>query len=81
MVNVQFGGLTKDAWGNEKAGFTVSTKINRRAWELYWNTPMPDQGITVGEEVIISCDIELINIGQKDLIIELDPSYYKKSIL
>src|SRR5690606_23069514 len=28
-LNVEFGGIGKDPWGNEKAGFTIAGKINR----------------------------------------------------
>ena len=28
-LEVQFGGIAKDPWGNEKAGFTITGKINR----------------------------------------------------
>ena len=33
-LNVEFGGFMKDPWGNIKAGFTVSGKINRKDWGL-----------------------------------------------
>lgn len=70
-LNVQFGGIIKDPWGNEKAGFNISGKVNRTDWGLIWNTILETGGLMVSEEVNISCDIELINIGQKDLIIDL----------
>jgi polyisoprenoid-binding protein YceI len=72
-LNVQFGGIIKDPWGNEKAGFTVSGKINRSDWGLNWNTAIEAGGIMVGEEVIISCEAELLNIGQTDLAMEIEP--------
>jgi len=72
-LNVQFGGIMKDPWGNEKAGFTVTGKINRTDWGLIWNTSIEAGGMMVSEEVTILCDIELTNIGQKDLTMKLDP--------
>jgi len=33
-LNVEFGGFMKDPWGNNKAGFTVIGKINRKDWGL-----------------------------------------------
>jgi len=36
-LTVQFGGILMDPWGNERAGFTVATKINRSDWGLKWN--------------------------------------------
>ena len=73
MLNVQSGGIITDPWGNEKAGFTVSGKINRMDWELNWNTALETGGVMVSEEVTISCEVELINIGQKDLAMQLEP--------
>lgn len=80
-LNVQFGGIVKDPWGNEKAGFTVSGKINRSDWGLVWNTPIETGGLMVSDEVTISCEIEVINIGQNDLKMELEPNGNKEKLL
>jgi polyisoprenoid-binding protein YceI len=62
-LNVEFGGVAKDPWGNEKAGFTVSGKINRKDWGLTWNTPLESGGILVSEDVSILCEVQLTNAG------------------
>ena len=77
-LNAQFGGIVKDPWGNEKAGFTITGKINRSEWGLVWNATLETGGLMVSDEVTISCEIELINIGQKDLTMELDNKAHKK---
>ena len=69
---VQFGGLVKDPWANEKAGFTLTGTINRTDWGLIWNSTLEAGGIMVSEEVTISCEVELMNAGKKDLVIQLD---------
>ena len=33
-LDVEFGGIMKDPWGNEKAGFAINGKINRKDWGL-----------------------------------------------
>ncbi len=71
-LNVEFGGIVIDPWGKEKAGFTVSGKINRTDWGLIWNTAMETGGLMVSEEVSISCEVELVNIGKKNLTMVLD---------
>ena len=73
-LNLQLGGIANDPMGNEKAGFTVTGKLNRSEWGLTWNTPMEAGGFMVSEEVIISCDIELTNLGETDLTMELEPA-------
>ena len=70
-LNVQFGGLIIDPWGNEKAGFTISGKIKRSDWGLMWNATIETGGLMVSDEVIISCEVELINKGQSDLKMKL----------
>jgi len=78
---VRFGGIIKDPWGKEKTGFNVSGTINRNEWGLIWNTAIEAGGLMVSEEVIISCDIELENVGQKDLKMQLENTVDKKLIL
>jgi polyisoprenoid-binding protein YceI len=70
-LNLEFGGIMNDPWGNEKAGFTVTGKLNRTDWGLVWNSLMETGGMLVSEEVILSCELELTNIGEKDLVMEL----------
>ena len=65
-LTVQFGGIVKDPWGNEKAGFTVSGQIRRSDWGLVWNATLETGGVMVSDEVEISCEIELINKGQEN---------------
>ena len=77
-LGVQFGGIVHDSYGHEKAGFTVTGKIKRSDWGLVWNAPTEAGGVMVSDEVAISCDIELVNVNQKELAMELEPSTSKK---
>ena len=81
-LQVEFGGMLEDPWGNEKAGFSITGKFNRNEWGLVWNKAMEAGGIMVSDEVHISCEIELINLGQKDLqmLLETTANSKKKSI-
>jgi len=63
-LNVQFGGILNDPWGNERAGFTVTGNIKRSDWGLTWNTSSESNGLMVGDEVSITCEVELTKIGQ-----------------
>lgn len=58
--DVDFGGIGKDPWGNEKAGFTVSGKINRTDFKLNWNAALEAGGVLVGEEVKLSAEVQLL---------------------
>lgn len=59
-LDVEFGGIVKDPWGNEKAGFSINGKINRKDWELNWNAALEAGGLLVSEEVRINCEIQLV---------------------
>jgi polyisoprenoid-binding protein YceI len=59
-LNVENGGLMKDPWGNNKAGFTVSGKINRKDWGLNWNTPLETGGLMLSEDVSISAEVQYV---------------------
>jgi polyisoprenoid-binding protein YceI len=62
-LKVEFGGQGKDPWGNHKAGFTISGKVNRKDWDLNWNAVLEGGGILVSEEVKIAAEIQLIRQG------------------
>jgi polyisoprenoid-binding protein YceI len=71
-LTVQFGGMLNDPWGNERAGFTVATTINRSDWGLTWNTTTEAGSIMVSDEIEISCEVELTKMGQKCLEMQLE---------
>lgn len=58
--DVEFGGIGKDPWGNQKAGFTLKGKINRTDFGLNWNAALETGGVLVGEEVKLSAEIQLV---------------------
>jgi len=59
-LSVEFGGVAKDPWGNTKAGFTLSGKINRKDFGLNWNAVTEAGGLLVSEEVKLSAEIQLV---------------------
>lgn len=59
-LTVDYNGVTKDPWGNQRAGFTVSGKINRKDWGLSYNAVLETGGVALGEEVKISADIQMV---------------------
>ena len=61
-LNVEFGGLMTDPWGNVKAGFNVEGKINRKDFGLNWNAALEAGGVLVGEEVKLSAEIEMLKV-------------------
>lgn len=59
-LDVEFGGIAKDPWGNEKSGFTITGKINRTDFNLNWNAALETGGVLVSEEVKLYAEVQLI---------------------
>lgn len=59
-LDVEFGGIATDPWGNTKAGFTISGKINRTDFGLTWNAALETGGVMVSEEVKILGELQFI---------------------
>jgi polyisoprenoid-binding protein YceI len=59
-LDVEFGGINKDPWGNEKVGFSLVGKINRKDFGLNWNAALETGGVLVGEEVKISAEVQFV---------------------
>ena len=59
-LGVEYGGTSKDPWGNEKMGFSINGKINRSDYGLNFNAPLETGGFLLGEEVKISADLQFV---------------------
>ncbi|RZK81278.1 MAG: polyisoprenoid-binding protein [Pedobacter sp.] len=59
-LNVEFGGIATDPWGNTKAGFTISGKINRTDFGLSWNAALETGGVMVSEEVKLAGELQFV---------------------
>jgi polyisoprenoid-binding protein YceI len=57
--DVEFSGVGTDPWGNQKAGFSISGKINRTDFGLNWNAALESGGVLVSEEVKLQAEIQL----------------------
>lgn len=55
---VVYGGTIKDPWGNIKAGFKATGKINRKEFGLKWGALTEAGGAVVGDEVRMQINVE-----------------------
>ena len=60
QLNVDFGGIAKDGYGNLKAGFSLNGKINRKDFGLSWSALTEGGGLMLGEDVKILGEIQLV---------------------
>jgi polyisoprenoid-binding protein YceI len=58
-LQVEFGGIQQDFYGNTKAGFEISGKINRKDFGLTWSATTEAGGIVVSDEVRLLMNIQV----------------------
>lgn len=59
VFDVKYNGTIVDPWGMTRAGFKLSTEIDRTEFGLTWNNVMETGGLVVGNDVTITCHIEI----------------------
>ena len=59
---VEAGGIANDAYGNTKAGFTVTGKINRKDFGLTWSALTETGGLMLGDDVKIDVEVQLVEV-------------------
>jgi polyisoprenoid-binding protein YceI len=67
VMDVEFTGMAKSPWGSVNAGFTASTRINRKDWGLTWNKSLETGGLLVGDEIEILIEPELVKQPEKEM--------------
>jgi polyisoprenoid-binding protein YceI len=55
---VTFLGFIRDPWGNDKAGFSLTTTVNRKDYGINWNKALDNGGVLLGDDVDISINLE-----------------------
>jgi len=59
-LNVEYNGVIKGPWEDERAGFTVTGKINRTDWGINFNSVLETGNLMLAEEVKINSEIQLV---------------------
>jgi polyisoprenoid-binding protein YceI len=59
-LDATYEGQGKDPWGGTRAGFTASTKIDRRDWGLTWNQALETGGILVSNDLTIELQVQAV---------------------
>jgi polyisoprenoid-binding protein YceI len=60
VLDVEFGGVTVDPWGNTRAGFTVTGKINRQDFGISFSAITDTGSILLGDEVKIMANVQFV---------------------
>jgi polyisoprenoid-binding protein YceI len=59
-LNAEFGGIAQDPWGNTRAGFTVTGKINRQDFGVTFNAVTETGGIMLGNDISIIASVQFV---------------------
>ena len=59
-INVDFGGIVVDPYGQTKAGFTVNGKISRKEFGLTWSAVTEAGQVVVSDEIRLLCEVQLV---------------------
>jgi len=57
-LDVRYLGQTRSPFNDTRIGFTATTRLNRHDFGVSWNADLPDSGFVVGDDVLISIDVE-----------------------
>jgi polyisoprenoid-binding protein YceI len=60
VLDVEFGGITKDPWANTRTGFSVTGKINRQDFGMSFGAVSETGGLLLGEEVKINANAQFV---------------------
>lgn len=53
-------GVDTDPFGNRRAGFEGTRRIDRRDWGVSWNTPLDSGGLLVSDKISLEFELSLI---------------------
>ncbi|RZS94604.1 YceI family protein [Cecembia calidifontis] len=59
-MDVDFGGVATDPYGNTKAGFEIEGKISRKEFGLMWNAVTEAGSVVVSDQVRILLSVQLV---------------------
>lgn len=59
-LDVDYGGIVTDPYGQVKAGFTVQGKIKRKEFKLEWDAVTEAGQVVVSNDIRILCEIQLV---------------------
>lgn len=57
-LDATLGGVADDAYGNTKAGFEITGKINRKEFGLTWSAVTEAGKIVVGDDIKLQADVQ-----------------------
>jgi polyisoprenoid-binding protein YceI len=63
VLHVEYGGVMRDPWGHERAGFTAKATIDRKEFGISFNQVLDHGGLALGEQIAIDIDVEATKVN------------------
>ena len=60
VLTGEFGGIVVNGYGQTVAGASATTKINRHDFDVSWNAALEAGGMTLGDDVTITLDLQVV---------------------
>lgn len=57
---LELNGFAPDPWGNTRVGFSATTSISRKDFDIDFNIPMDGGGVVVGDKIQVNLEIEAV---------------------
>ena len=59
-IEIEYGGIQTDPWGNVRAGFSLHGTLNRKDWDITWNTPIDNLNFILGNEISFTAELQFL---------------------
>ena len=59
-LDVEFGGVVTDPFGQTKALFSATTKLEREAWGMNWNQALEAGGVLVSKSLDVEIEVQAV---------------------
>lgn len=64
VLNVEFGGIITDPWGNTRAGYTVTGKINRLDFGVSFSKVSETGAVLLGHDVNFTANVQFVAVAE-----------------
>lgn len=59
-LDIEFNGIVRDPFGNDRAGFEARSTISRKDWGLTYNAVLEAGGVLVSDKITLELDIAAV---------------------
>jgi polyisoprenoid-binding protein YceI len=59
-IDFEYTGAVIDPWGNRRIGLEGNVTVNRKDWNVSWNTALEAGGVLVSEKVVLEFEISAV---------------------